>query len=224
MTNICEIMTGVEIILLLIGAVFFISSFFITEKLQGSDITRIAKLSEDQLQGILDREMEEAKAKISDLVDDAMDLTVDQVKRTMERDTNEKIMAISEYSDAVTEKLEKMNTEVTFLYSMLGEKHTQLLSTVDQLNERMDAYQELVAQPIVSEQTTEAVLEDEPQETIADLLEETPEEEAPNTITAKEQILEHYRAGEDLTDIARTLGLGFGEVKLITELYKGEES
>ena len=41
--------------------------------------------------------------------------------------------------------------------------------------------------------------------------------------SAKEKILERYRAGEDLKDVARDLGLGYGEVKLIVELYKGEE-
>ena len=30
--------------------------------------------------------------------------------------------------------------------------------------------------------------------------------------------------GEELKDIARDLGLGYGEVKLIVELYKGEEN
>ena len=40
----------------------------------------------------------------------------------------------------------------------------------------------------------------------------------------REKILERYRAGEDLKDVARDLGLGFGEVKLIVELYKGEEN
>ena len=45
-----------------------------------------------------------------------------------------------------------------------------------------------------------------------------------NSASAKEKILERYRAGEDLKDVARDLGLGYGEVKLIVELYKGEEN
>ena len=31
-----------------------------------------------------------------------------------------------------------------------------------------------------------------------------------------------YRGGEDLVDIAKDLDMGFGEVKLIVELYNGE--
>ena len=42
-------------------------------------------------------------------------------------------------------------------------------------------------------------------------------------ISVRAEILERYRAGEDLTDIARDLEVGYGEVKLIVELYKGEE-
>ena len=40
----------------------------------------------------------------------------------------------------------------------------------------------------------------------------------------RDEVLERFSAGEDLRNIARTLGLGFGEVKLIVELYKGEVS
>ena len=41
-------MTGVEIILLLIGAVFMIGSFFVAEKLLPSELNQIARLSENE--------------------------------------------------------------------------------------------------------------------------------------------------------------------------------
>ena len=40
-------MTGVAWILLLIGVVFMIGSFFVTEKLSPSELNQIAELSED---------------------------------------------------------------------------------------------------------------------------------------------------------------------------------
>ncbi len=230
-------MTGVEAVLLLIGVVFLVGSFFVTEKLSPADVNKVAELSEDELCMIVDRELEVAKAKVSDMVDDAMDLTVDQVQRTMERDTNEKIMAISEYSDSVMEKLEKMNHEVTFLYSMLGDKHTQLNETIDELQALIGDYQSLREQPAAEQRTVIPVVEEpaavpvqtavvQGEEAVEEvpLAEEEPEEQPePEPVSVREQILERYHAGEDLTDIARNLGLGFGEVKLIIELYRGEE-
>ncbi len=230
-------MTGVEAVLLLIGVVFLVGSFFVTEKLSPADVNKVAELSEDELCMIVDRELEVAKAKVSDMVDDAMDLTVDQVQRTMERDTNEKIMAISEYSDSVMEKLEKMNHEVTFLYSMLGDKHTQLNETIDELQALIGDYQSLREQSAAEQRTVIPVVEEpaavpvqtavvQGEEAVEEVppAEEEPEEQPePEPVSVREQILERYHAGEDLTDIARNLGLGFGEVKLIIELYRGEE-
>ena len=230
-------MTGVEAVLLLIGVVFLVGSFFVTEKLSPADVNKVAELSEDELCMIVDRELEVAKAKVSDMVDDAMDLTVDQVQRTMERGTNEKIMAISEYSDSVMEKLEKMNHEVTFLYSMLGDKHTQLNETINELHALIGDYQ-LLREQLAAEQRTVMPVAEEPAAALVqtevvqgeEAVEEVPpaEEEPtaqpePESVSVREQILERYHAGEDLTDIARNLGLGFGEVKLIIELYRGEE-
>ena len=230
-------MTAVEAVLLLIGVVFFVGSFFITEKLSSADVSRVAELSQEELHMVVDRELETAGAKISDMVDDAMDLTIDKVQRTMERDTNEKIMAISEYSDSVREQLEKMNHEVTFLYSMLGDKHTQLNETMEQLDELLQRYQTLREQPLpehtlqpVAPKMPEAVPQNiqqaqEPVEQPVADAGQTPEEPADaEQANVRAQILERYHVGEDLTDIARNLGVGFGEVKLIVELYRGEET
>ena len=45
-------MTMIEIILLLVGCVFMIGSFFISEKLSSSELNKIAELSEDELKNI----------------------------------------------------------------------------------------------------------------------------------------------------------------------------
>lgn len=230
-------MTVVEAVLLLIGVVFLIGSFFVTEKLSPADVNKVAELSQEELRMLADRELEIARAKVSDVVDDAVDLTIDKVQRTMERSTNEKMMAISEYSDSAMEQLKKMNHEVTFLYSMLGDKHAQLNEAMEQMDELIQTYQSLRmmplpeqnTQPVVSEttETAAAPVQIVQSEVVAEetqMPEETqaPEEE-PEPLSVREQILERYHAGEDLTDIARNLGLGFGEVKLVVELYRGEE-
>lgn len=239
-------MTAIEVALLLIGVVFILGSFFIIEKLSPSELSRVSELSEDELRIVMDRELETAGAKISDMADQAVDLSMNQIQRKMEKDTNEKIMAISEYSDSVMEKLQKINNEVTFLYSMLGDKHTELNESMAQLNDLILACQSVQAQTEAAQlqyqeaqnHPTKDAGEKEPDKTSEEAdLRKQPEDlkaqagtdpvedpDTENSASAKEKILERYRAGEDLKDVARDLGLGYGEVKLIVELYKGEEN
>ena len=238
-------MTAIEVALILIGVVFILGSFFIIEKLSPTELSRVAELSEDELRMVMDRELETAGAKISDMADQAVDLSMNQIQRKMEKDTNEKIMAISEYSDSVMEKLQKINNEVTFLYSMLGDKHTELNESMAQLNDLIlecqaaqaqteaakQLYRELQNCPVQDDAANEAdkVSDEADEEKQPEELEKQPGletvEDTDDVVRAniREKILERYRAGEDLKDVARDLGLGFGEVKLIVELYKGEE-
>lgn len=268
-------MTAIEVALLLIGVVFILGSFFIIEKLSPSELSRVAELSEDELRMVMDRELEITGAKISDMADQAVDLSMSQIQRKMEKDTNEKIMAISEYSAAVMEKLQKFNNEVTFLYSMLGDKHTELNESMAQLNDlilacrtvqtppvSVQAQPSIVqptivqpaaaqlqptsarVQPTVQQQEPPAVpLKDGGRKESGKVSDEQPDEvKQTETVTVQEEpetaedmneadsanvreiILERYRGGENLKDVARDLGLGYGEVKLIVELYKGEEN
>lgn len=263
-------MTAIEVALLLIGVVFIIGSFFIIEKLSPTELSRMSELSEDELRIVMDRELAAAGAKIADVVDQTVDLSIDQIQRRMEKDTNEKIMAISEYSDLAMEQLKKFNNEVTFLYSMLGDKHTELNESIAQLNDLMNECQTVQAQmalmlqqlqpkqaqkqPVqrpqapkrqdqkrttqqaqhkypdqdkVSEKPKQTIEEPEqpPQQEPVEVQQEAVANETAsedNSVSVREEILKRYRSGQDMKDIARDLSLGFGEVKLIVELYKGD--
>ena len=68
-------MTAVEVVLILIGVVFLLGSFFVTERLTPTEISHVAELSEDQLRIVMEREMGVASAKISDMVDNTVDLS-----------------------------------------------------------------------------------------------------------------------------------------------------
>ena len=126
-------MTGVEIILLLIGCVFMIGSFFVTEKLSPSELSKVAELSEEELGKIIDRGMTNAVGRIDDSIGERLENSMENVDRELEKETNEKIMAISEYSDTVLEAINKAHNEIMFLYSMLNDKHAELTGMVSDL-------------------------------------------------------------------------------------------
>ena len=231
-------MTAIEVGLLLIGVVFLIGSFFVTEKLSQSEIVEIAKLRETELQTVIERELEIASAKVSDMVDDSVDLSLNKIQRSLDKETNDKMMAIQEYSDTVLKDLEKTNKEVTFLYSMLGDKHNELQDSIAKMNELTQECDELreqilnleveakhlaeepVRKPEQEPAKTDAVYEPDESDTEELLQEDLTDSEQQER--RKEEILMRYRGGEDLVDIAKDLDMGFGEVKLIVELYNGE--
>ncbi len=126
-------MTGVEWMLLLIGSIFMIGSFFVAEKLSPSELNKIAELSENELKNLIERELLRAKDKVLAMIDEQIEASIDQVDRALGKETNDKIMAISEYSDTVIEKMNKAHNEIMFLYSMLNDKHTELTGMVSEL-------------------------------------------------------------------------------------------
>ena len=50
----------------------------------------------------------------------------------MDRLTNEKMLAVNEYSDTVLDQIEKNHKEAVFLYDMLNDKHENLKTTVSE--------------------------------------------------------------------------------------------
>ena len=126
-------MTGIEIVLLLVGCVFMIGSFFVAEKLSPTELNKIAELSEGELRNIITKELKNADQKIEDTIDEQLEGSVSKVERAMEQVSNEKIMAINEYSDTVIENMNKTHNEIMFLYNMLNDKHTELTGMTSEL-------------------------------------------------------------------------------------------
>ena len=121
-------MTTIEIILLLVGCVFMIGSFFISEKLSSSELDKIAELSEDELKKIIEREVNNAGTQMDEVIEQKIEEAGEQAERAMEKESNEQIMQIHEYSETVMESMKKTHDEIMFLYSMLNDKHTEMTS------------------------------------------------------------------------------------------------
>lgn len=222
-------MTPVEITLIIIGIVFVLGSFFIKDKLSRKDLDTITDLTEKELKIIVDKQLQDANHKVVDFVDEAIDATSDKTKRDIERTTNEKIMAINEYSDTVLDSINKSHNEVMFLYSMLNDKHSELTGLCGQLQRYSDKIQTMIEEENLLGKTQEASETGAVVETVS-MVEET--EEKPEVDLAPEahsseqnhniRILELHNNGYSDVDIAKELNLGLGEVKLVIGLFKGE--
>ncbi len=124
-------MSATEIILIVIGIVFFLLGYFMPARKKDTD-EEVQLISEDEVRRMVSSEVEHVKDKIEDIVDETVNYSIERAERAMERVTNEKIMAVNEYSDTVLEEINKNHKEVVFLYDMLNDKHDTLVSTVSE--------------------------------------------------------------------------------------------
>ena len=232
-------MTGIEIALLLIGCVFMIGSFFVSEKLSGAEINRFAELSDHELKRIISKGVENAESRIDVAVDEKVEEVAEKVEIALERESNMKIMAIDEYSGTVMESMKKTHDEIMFLYSMLNDKHTEMTSltgdlqrlaaNIRNMQERVASQAEPYKVSKSVETTTgetyleKAVAAKESREENQLLEKEESMEFSGNAVNHNDMILALHKEGLSKVEIAKKLSLGVGEVSLVIGLYKGEE-
>ncbi len=121
-------MTGLEIVLIIMGAAIFGISFFMTEKLSSSDVEYIKKISEKEINIILEKELTNAKDVIDDRIKEKVDDGIEEIERATDKDTNDKLLSMNEFSDTVLDSMNRSNEEVVFLHRMLNEKEAKIES------------------------------------------------------------------------------------------------
>ena len=129
-------MTVAEIIILIIGAILFTVSFFIPDK---DGDKNIAVVDEESARKALESAVSEEMKRIRETIDEASAESIndnkDKMERYMDRLTNEKMMAVNEYSDTVLEQIHKDHQEAVFLYDMIDSKYSQVKSTAAEINQ-----------------------------------------------------------------------------------------
>lgn len=125
-------MEVMEIILLIIGIGAFVASFVLpTAKEERPVVDR--ELTKEEIGSLVKEQMKEIKGQVEDTVNEAVDYAMEKTERSLERISNEKIMAVNEYSDTVLAEINKNHQEVMFLYDMLNDKHTSLKNTASEV-------------------------------------------------------------------------------------------
>lgn len=217
-------MSPMEIFLLICGGIIFILSFVIpVSREEASEETK--EMVQNEIRKLVSEEMDRVKSQVNDSVDEAVEYAMEKTERSLERLSNEKIMAVSDYSDTVIQEIHKNHEEVMFLYDMLNDKHTNLKHTVSKVNQTVKAaeetareaeaavssFKELVPEKAEDARVIPSVKEEEP------LPEPDGAEEKPNR---NEEILRLHDSGKSEVEIAKQLGMGVGEVKLVIGLFR----
>lgn len=280
-------MEVLQIVILVLGALLFTVSFFIPDKQVNTK--EIRDKEERIFRELLEKEIPGIRQKLEEATEDSIERAKENTQRQMERLTNEKMMAINEYSDTVMSEIHKNHEEAVFLYDMLNNKHAQVKNTAAELNqvmkqskqaqaavkstktkeekktakaasdERAAAAVELVESAKAAKVVETAVLEETkvdeittfepmaakeleviipPEDMAKPAKKEKKKEKAEadvsvannveimfategNEENSNDRILELHKAGKSNMAIARELGLGIGEVKLVIDLFKG---
>lgn len=217
-------MLAVEIVLILIGVAFLVGSHFIEEKFSEKDLQEISKMSEAQLSVIVDKQLKSARVQVEDAVEEIIDESLAVTKRGLEKETNQKIMAVSEYSDTVLETMNKTHNEIMFLYSMLNDKQTEMTEVVGALQKySKDAKPKVEPQIVVEKPVEEVVmpiLTEEPVKRVLD--EELVGTQESMFFNKNEQIIMLHKEGKSEVEIAKELDCGLGEIRLVLGLFTEE--
>ena len=142
-------MGAIEVVLIILGMVVFIVSFLLPAGKSGGGQEAPA-VKEEDIQKMLEKEVTGVRTQISEIADETINYSMEKTERSMERLTNEKMMAINEYSDTVLSEINKNHKEVVFLYDMLNDKHENLLSTVSEASKTASEIKQAVSDVEVS--------------------------------------------------------------------------
>lgn len=122
-------MTGLEIALFVLAVVFIVISFFITANNEKVDNNKAKAANVPDT-----KELQALSVRIINDVNKQAETVLQESEESMEKLSNEKIMAIDEYSGQVVEKIETNHREVVFLYQLLQDKEEELKATASKLD------------------------------------------------------------------------------------------
>lgn len=214
------------IIVAIIGIICIIISFIMIdndktgadgEDTDGQNVNHITEeyeLNEDEVAILQKKVSDKITTDVNDII-----YSADQELSSM---TNEKMMALGDYAVTVCDEIEKNHKEVMFLYGMLNDKEKELKELVTNAEGKASELRkanELAMESFVAAPTDLSPVDE--LEAVGDYEEpdnyEEPVVEIENT---NDIILEMKRSGMSILEIARQLGLGVGEVKLVVDLYQ----
>lgn len=290
---------GIQILLLVVGLVIIFLSITITDKYsQNKSDGNVSGTEEEMVQRIIEESKEKIRENSESILGEKIEEELHRADDELGHISNEKIMAVSEFSDQLLEKIEQNHKEVVFLYDMLNAKENEMKEFVQEIDKSKVVLEELANKELEKQkmlqhkriqkelekqlkkerelekqkndlmlsgvipkdtdqvQTKEQVQEEQTRkvntqmsalERMGGVLEEVPAEKT--TIEEKEDvqettqelpqetvkepeikvedsnqnqvILDMYNEGKTIMEIAKMLGKGQGEVKLVIDLFQG---
>lgn len=203
------------IVLSIIGLVIIIISCFMVDKTDKKKNEFV--LDGGYAQSIPD--VEEFRKKIDEACQETADGHLYRADTKLSQLSNEKIIAVHEFSEQVLEKIKHNHEEVVFLYNMLGEKEEELKNLMKNADRQKRQLEENSPNTVKAESKAGKAVKN----TAAGKPDMNFIKQADNSDTNgnfNQKILELYSQGFTIVDISKALEIGQGEVKLVVDLFK----
>lgn len=218
-----------EIILFITGLLIVIASFVIADK-KASENEHLPHFDLEESKKILLEEKEQLEIEIEKVLEDRKEEAIIKTDDELSHISNEKIMAMNEFSDQVLAKIEENHKEVVFLYNMLNEKEAEIKRLMHERkpletkreNKVINMESKLEEKAGINAAKIQRVKNTANQQA-AMVKEKVKQMEAPKEEEVQnnnEKILELYKDGKSVMEISKILNQGQGEVKLVVDLYQ----
>lgn len=124
-------MTGIDILLIVIGAILVAVSFIITEKVsgQGNEAGTGREIWSD-------RDEVTIKDRVNIVLTERFEQIINDTDEKLCHLSNEKIMEFQEFSEQINEKLNENHNQSVFLYKMLTEKQSEMKEWISELDSK----------------------------------------------------------------------------------------
>lgn len=140
-------MTGSVAVMIIIGIILILASFFVSEKLtRKEDVFNVDLLTVDDNYEFSERELRVIRRKIEDVIAEQAKDILYETNDSLSNMANEKTMALGDYAVAVCDEIEKNHKEVMFLYSMLEDKQKEIMNTVKTVDETSRNLKEMISE------------------------------------------------------------------------------
>lgn len=230
-------MNPLEITLIIIGIIIILISCIIVDKSQKAVLPAGTALTlESNLTQAAERKLQD---KMDELMTQVSEEVIIKTDDTLSKISNEKIMAINEFSEQLLEKISQNHEEVIFLYNMLNDKEKELKAAVREIDSSKKKVQEIMeakaknkdAQdgknpstqnaPKPASQASGMKRNEQKSQKNKTLNNEPENDQADDNNNTR--ILELYSQGLSVMEVSKMLNLGQGEVKLVIDLYKSKK-
>ena len=210
-------MSPMEITLLVIGVIIFVLSFIIKDKT--SEVNEYDEsVMAEEVRRLLDKEIDSIKLKVNEATDSTIEYAMEKSERSLAKISNEKIMAIDEYSVTVMDEINRNHKEVMFLYDMLNDKQAEIKNTVRKVEATRRDIEESIpdSYELAENYSDEQAVEE--YEVSAEAYDYEYRDDGKENNNQK--IIELHKLGRSKVEIARELNLGVGEVTLVIDLFE----
>lgn len=120
-----------DVCLITAGVIVIVVSFILSDK---ADHKKPAEGSGNVVDIWTSKDEQSVKEHIDQVLTEKTENTVLDVEDQLSKISNEKIMAVSEYSDQVLEKISQNHKEVVFLYDMLNQKDREMKTSIQSID------------------------------------------------------------------------------------------